>query len=234
MLWMSLQKWQGDSSSRDKVAHGGTREDGSPCAIKSRDDETPCWIYSYTAGAKIIAMDQIEKKRRFRSVRIGTLIAIAVIMLAVIMVLFYAPPEGETNNVRGDFEMTPTLGITNLVEKVDINHTFQYKDVAITVSQAMIATKFSDDRNRAGKYTVRVMVKTQYKGQEILGVDYASLAHLVLPDGTVIGTKRVSVKPVEMPNQPQDGYFDFPVDTQVSLSTLSLRFDTSTTVPFGK
>ncbi len=179
-------------------------------------------------------MDQIEKKRRFRSVRIGTLIAIAVIMLAVIMVLFYAPPEGDTNNVRGDFEMTPTLGITNLMEKVDINHTFQYKDIDITVSQAMIATKFSDDKNRAGKYTVRVMVKTQYKGQEILGVDYASLAHLVLPDGKVIGVKRVSVNPVEMPNQPQTGYFDFPVDTQVSLSTLSLRFDTSTTVPFGK
>jgi hypothetical protein len=179
-------------------------------------------------------MDQIEKKRRFRSVRIGTLIAIAVIMLAVIMVLFYAPPEGETNNVSGDAEMTPTIGITNLMEKVEINHTFQYKGIDITVSQAMIATKFSDDKNRAGKYTVRVMVKTQNKGQEILGVDYASLAHLVLPDGKVIETKRVSVKPLEMPNQPQTGYFDFPVDTQVPLSSLSLRFDTSTTVPFGK
>src|SRR5690349_11565149 len=101
-------------------------------------------------------MDQIEKKPRFRSVRIGTLIAIAVIMLAVIMVLFYAPPEGETNNVRGDAEVTPTVGVTNLMETIDINHTFQYQAVEITVSQAMIATKFSDDKNRAGKYTVRV------------------------------------------------------------------------------
>jgi hypothetical protein len=179
-------------------------------------------------------MDQIEKKRRFRSLRIGTLIAIAVIMLAFIMVLFYAPPEGETNNVRGDAEMTPTLGITNLTETVEINHTFQYKDIDITISQAMIATKFSDDKNRAGTYTVRVMIKTQNKSQEIQGVDYASLAHLVLPDGKVIGTKRVSVKPLEMPGQPQTGYFDFPVDTQVHLSSLSLRFDTTTTVPFGK
>jgi hypothetical protein len=179
-------------------------------------------------------MEQGQKKRRFVSVRVGTLIAIAVIMLAVIMVLFYAPPEGETNNVTGDAEITPTVGITNLMETLEINQSFQYKSVNIAVSQAMIATKFSDDKNRAGKYTVRVMVQTQNKGQDMVGVEYASLAQLVLPDGRVIETKRVSVQPVEMPGKTQTGYFDFPVDTKVSLESLTLRFATTTNIPFKK
>lgn len=179
-------------------------------------------------------MEQGQKKRRFLSVRVGTLIAIAVIMLAVIMVLFYAPPEGETNNVTGDAEMTPTVGITNLMETLEINRRFQYKNVEIAVSQAMIATKFSDDKNRAGNYTVRVMVQTQNKGQDMVGVEYASLAQLVLPDGRIIETKRVSVQPVEMPGETQTGYFDFPVDTKVSLASLTLRFAETTNIPFGK
>jgi hypothetical protein len=178
-------------------------------------------------------MDQAQKKRRFMSARVGTLIAIAVIMLAVILTLFYAPPEGETNNATGDAEVTPTLGITNLMETLEVNHTFQYKGIDITLSQAMIATKFSDDRTRAGTYTVRIKVQTQNKGQSVIGIEYASLAQLVLPDGEVIASKRVSVNPVEMPHSTQTGFFDFPVATKMSLSSLALRFDT-TTIPLGK
>ena len=178
-------------------------------------------------------MSDAPKKRRFLSARTGTLIAIAVIMLAVILTLFYAPPEGETNNATGDAEMTPTLGITHLAETLDINHTFQYKGVDITLSQAMIATKFSDDRSRAGVYTVRVTVQTQNKGQGIIGIPYASLAQLVLPDGQVVASKRVSVNPVDMPNSTQSGFFDFPVATQVPLSSLTLQFGQNT-VPFSK
>jgi hypothetical protein len=177
-------------------------------------------------------MDQTQKKRRFMSARVGTLIAIAIIMLAVILTLFYAPPEGETDNATGDAEVTPTLGITNLMETQAVNRTFQYKGVDITLSQAMIATKFSDDRSRGGTYTVRVVVHTQNKSQSIIGVEYASLAQLVLPDGKVIGSKRVSVNPVEIAHSTQTGYFDFPVAEKVPLSSLALRFGT-TTVPLG-
>jgi hypothetical protein len=185
----------------------------------------------YKAGARIY-MDQAQKKRRFLSARVGTLIAVGVIMLAVILTLFYAPPEGETNNATGDAEMTPTLGITNLMDKMEVNRTFQYKGIEITLSQVMIASKFSDDRNRAGTYTVRIMVQTQNKGQDMIGIQYASLAQLVLPDGKVIASKRVSLDPVEMPHSTQTGFFDFPVATKVSLSSLTLRFDQNT-VPLG-
>lgn len=178
-------------------------------------------------------MEQAEKKRRLRSIRIGTLIAVAAIMLAVILTLLYAPPEGDSDNVTGDVEATPTLGITNLAQTLEVNRTFQYKDIDITLSQAMIATKFSDDRTRAGTYTVRVMVKTKNKSQNLVGIEYASLAQLVLPDGKVIASKRVSVNPEEMPNGGQTGFFDFPVAEKVPLSSLALRFGT-TTVPLGK
>jgi hypothetical protein len=111
---------------------------------------------------------------------------------------------------------------------MDVNRTFHYKGIDITVSQVMIASKFSDDRSRAGTYTVRVIVQTQNKGQDKIGIPYASLAQLVLPDGQVIALKRVSLNPAEMPHSSQTGFFDFPVTTQVSLSSLALRFDQNT------
>lgn len=176
-------------------------------------------------------MSEIRKKRRPISSRIGVLIAIATIMIVVILVLFYAPPESDSNNVTGDLPATPTLGITNLVETVDMNYVFQYKGVDITITKAMIATNFSDDRKRGGTYTVRVMAKTENKGQNPTGIQYADIVHLALPDGTVIAPKRVSVKPLDMPGRPQTGYFDFPISTKIPLSSLTLRFDRETAIP---
>jgi len=176
-------------------------------------------------------MSEKPKKRRRISSKLGALIAVAIILVVVILVLFYAPPEGETDNVSGDYEVTPTVGITNQLEAVDLNHVIQYKDVDITLTKAIVAKGFSDDRKRGGTYTVRVMAKTENKGQSPTGIEYASIVHLVLPDGTVIAPKRVSVKPSEIPGHPQVGYFDFSVSNRVSLSSLMFRFDGETEIP---
>ncbi|MBV9230846.1 MAG: hypothetical protein JOZ18_16170 [Chloroflexi bacterium] len=178
---------------------------------------------------------ETKPKRKFRllprSPRARTALGVAVILLMVIL-SFWAPPEGETNNVTGDQAAVPTVSVTNLIETVSINRNVEVNNVRVTILQAQIAKKFSDDRKRAGAYTVRVQVHTRNNGDTIVGNDYISLVHLVLPDGTMITPKYVSVKPEELPHGFQAGYFDFPVSNPVPLSSLSLRFDSNTVVPF--
>jgi hypothetical protein len=181
-------------------------------------------------------MSQQNTKRSLLSSippRTRVLIGVGIIFLMVLGALFFAPPEGDSNNVTGDLPDTPTVSITNLTNTLTMNHAFTYQNVQITVTKAMLATKFSDDRKRGGVYTVRVMVHTENKGQSVVGIQYASLARLVLPDGEVIAPKLVSIHPAELPGQPQTGFFDFPVSRQVDLSSLALRFGNNTTIPFG-
>lgn len=181
-------------------------------------------------------MSQQTKKRSWLSSlspRTRVLIGVGIIFALVILALFFAPPEGDANNVTGDLPATPTVSITNLVESVTINRNITYNGVQITIQKAMLATKFSDDHRPFGTYTVRVMVQTVYHGPQPVGVKYASVVHLVLPDGQVIAPKFVSVLPVQMPDKTQTGFFDFPVASQVPLSSLTLHFDNNTTVAFG-
>jgi hypothetical protein len=158
---------------------------------------------------------------------------VGIIFVMVLGALFFAPPEGDSNNVMGDLPETPTVSITNLMNTLTMNHAFTYQNVQITVTKAMLATKFSDDRKRGGIYTVRVMVHTENKGQSVVGIQYASLARLVLPNGETVAPKLVSVHPAEYPGQPQTGFFDFPVSQQVALSSLALRFGNDTTIQFS-
>jgi hypothetical protein len=182
-------------------------------------------------------MSQQNTKRSLLSSippRARVLIALGIIFVMVICALFFAPPEGESNNVMGDQPPgTPTVSITNLMNTLTMNHAFTYHGVQITVTKAMLATKFSDDPRRVGTYTVRVMVHTENKGQGVVGIQYDALARLVLPDGEVIAPKLVSIHPAELPGQPQTGFFDFPVSQQVALSSLALRFGNDTTIQFG-
>ncbi|QBD81885.1 hypothetical protein EPA93_40285 [Ktedonosporobacter rubrisoli] len=120
------------------------------------------------------------------SPRNKTILGILIILVVTVLAVLYAPPEGESNNVTGDLPYTPTVTINNLVETVNINRSFTYGDVHITVTKAMLATKYSDDRRRGGVYTVRVMAQAENKGAQPVGVDYISLTRLVLPDGQEI------------------------------------------------
>jgi len=158
----------------------------------------------------------------------------ALAIIAVLVVLaFFAPPEGESNNVTGDLETSPTVSITNLISSVAVKRAIDFQGVHITIMQVMQATKFSDDRKPIGTYTVRVLLQAQNNGQNPIGIRYDTLVRLVLPDGQEIKPKYISVKPVLLPNAAQSGFFDFPTSTQLPLSSLQLRLGTDTMVSFS-
>ena len=175
---------------------------------------------------------QVTRKRPFLSPRARVILGISVIAVLVVL-SFFAPPEGDTNNVTGDPITTPTVTITHLIATGNVNRSVTVDGVQITVTQATLASAFSDDRKRAGTYTVRVMVHTAYSGQVPLGISYDSLARLQMADGTLIAPKLISIKPVEIPGRSQTGFLDFPLATQVPLTELKLSFGDANVVPLG-
>ena len=172
-------------------------------------------------------MEQATKKRRLLSPKMGTIIGIIVIALAAVAVIISGPREAEHDTLFGD-DPTPTVQVTNLLESATINRAIDYQGVHIAFGQVMLATKFSDDNKsvgNVGKYTVRVSMNTSNNNQTSVGIEYASLMYLVLPNGNKISPKLLSVKASELPGQPQSGFADFPVTEQVNLATLKLQFD---------
>ena len=175
----------------------------------------------------------VEQKKRRLSPRTSALIAILVIIVATVMAVLYAPPEGDSDNVTGDLQITPTVAITNLSETINVNRSFDVNGVHVSLSQAMLASKFSDDHKRTGTYTVRVMMQTKNDVQQAIGFDYASLVTLNLPDGQKIKAKLSSVKAVQLPTTPQNGFIDFPVNQRVTLADLKLQFNEQTIIPLN-
>ena len=167
-------------------------------------------------------MAELKVKRPLLSPKMRVALGVGIIALLVVLA-FFAPPEGETNNVTGDQAVTPTLTITHLVETVTVNSSAMLNGVQITVTKVMEAEKFSDDRKRAGTYTVRVLVQTTNAGAVPVGIQYDQLVRLVLADGSEIAPKLIGVQPLALPHTSQDGFFDFPISSQVPLSSLTLR-----------
>jgi hypothetical protein len=158
----------------------------------------------------------------------GTIIGITVIVLAAISIIISGPREAEHDSLFGN-DPTPTVQVTNLLEKANVNRAIDYQGVHVTFGQVMLAKKFSDDRKsvgNVGKYTVRVLMDTKNNRQSSIGIEYASLMYLVLPNGDRISPKLLSVKAAELPGKAQSGFADFPVTEQVSLTTLKLQFGT--------
>jgi hypothetical protein len=176
-------------------------------------------------------MSELKIKRPILSPKMRVALGIGIIAILVVLA-FFAPPEGETNNVTGDQVVTPTLTITHLVDTVMVNSSAMLNGVQVTVTKVMEAEKFSDDRKRAGTYTVRVLVQTTNAGATPVGVQYDQLVRLVLPDGTVIAPKLIAVAPLTLPHTSQDGFFDFPISSRVPLSSLTLRL-TNESIPFS-
>jgi len=160
-------------------------------------------------------------------------LAIAVIAVAVVLA-FRGPAEGESGNVTGDPAFVPTLGITNMIDTLSVNKGMDVQGLHLTVTQVMEATKFSDDRKRAGTYTVRVMMHTKNNGKVPVGIQYAAIMRLVLANGQVITPKYISVLPVTLPDMPQTGFLDFPVDAKVPLASLTLRFGNDAAMTFAR
>ncbi len=169
------------------------------------------------------------KKRGWFSPCVRTLLAIVVIAVAVVLA-FRGPAEGESGNVTGDPAFIPTVGITNTVDILAVNKSVTVQGLRHTITQVTEAAKFSNDRKRAGTYTVRVTMQTKNSGTQPIGIQYASIMRLVLADGQVITPKYISVLPVTLPDMPQTGFMDFPVSSQVALSSLTLRFGSDATM----
>ena len=169
------------------------------------------------------------------SPRMRTLLAIAVIAVAVVLA-FHGPTEGEVDNTSGDPDpaFIPTVGITNQVDALALNKSVDVKGLHLTVSQATEAAKFSDDRKLAGTYTVRVMMHTKNNGSQPVGIQFDSYLRLVLANGQAITPKYISLLPVTLPNGTRDGYADFPLVSQVPLSSLTLQFGSDATMSLSK
>ncbi len=169
-----------------------------------------------------------------KSSRARITLAIVVIGIAVI-VSFFLPKEEDPNIGLINDSAVPTVGVTNPVATLTVNHGAGLRDVHLTVTHVEEAGAFSDDRKPMGTYTVRVHVYMQ-PGAQIqspLGIDYSSFIRLVLPDGQQISPKLIALPPVVFPKQAKDGYFDFPVTAQTPLSALTLSLGNGTTVVFS-
>jgi hypothetical protein len=177
-------------------------------------------------------MSEVKTKRPLLSHRAKVILALAVIFILVVL-SFFAPPEGDSNNVTGDLAITPTVSIIHPVGTLIVNHSAVLSGVQITVTQVQEALAFSNDRKHGGTFTVRVYVRTLNDGHMPVGIDYSAQIRLLLPGGQVIAPKYVTVAPVSLPNQKQDGYFDFPVPSQVDLSSLVLRLGNEAMVAFA-
>src|SRR5713101_2771464 len=91
------------------------------------------------------------KKRPRLSHRAKVILALVIIGIAVVLA-FYLPSEGDSNNVTGD-PVPATLTVTNLVASITVNRGADYNHVHVTVGNVLQANKFSDDRKRGGNYT---------------------------------------------------------------------------------
>lgn len=157
---------------------------------------------------------------------------LALIVIAIMVVCaFYAPPEGDSDNVMGDLATAPTVVATNLIETVQLNNHLTYHGLQFTIIDAKIARKFSDDRKAVGGYTLRVDVFVKNISQNVLGIDYASQVRLLDAQGKAIPTRYISIKPTSVPGSTQTGFFDFVLAQPASLSSYSLQLDNGVVIP---
>jgi len=180
-------------------------------------------------------MSQTENKKRINfSPRARVILALAAIALLVLIVVVFFPRERDSTIVIGD-TVGPTVTATNFVGTLVVNRSFDYNNVHYTVARVTQASAFSDDHKPAGVYTVRVdmLAHSNSSLQNPMGINYPSLVRLVLPDGQSISPKLVSLAPLFLPGGSQSGFLDFPVNTQVVLSTLALKMGNETTVAFS-
>lgn len=173
------------------------------------------------------------KKRPRISHRTKVIIALVIIGIGVVLA-FFAPPEGDSNNITAD-NIPGTLTVTNLVGTIKVNRGADYDHVRITVVDAQQAGSFSDDHKHSGTYTIRVHLTARADaGQQApIGLDYAASARLLLASGQLIAPKLVNMSPSVLPGQTYTGFIDFPAGTKLNLSGLALQLGSSASVPFA-
>jgi hypothetical protein len=175
-----------------------------------------------------------DKKCISLSPKARVVVALAAIAILVLIVIFIFPRERDSTIVIGD-TVGPNVTATNFISTLAVNRSFDYNNVHYTVARVSQASAFSDDHKPAGVYTVRVDVQANSDSnlRNPIGINYPSLVRLVLPGGQSISPKLVSLAPLFLPGGSQSGFFDFPVNTQVVLSTLVLKMGSEATVAFS-
>jgi hypothetical protein len=159
------------------------------------------------------------------SPRTRNLLGVLIILVITILAVMYAPPQGEANNVTGDLQETPTVVVVNQLSALPIQQkTVDLGGIHVSIKRVVLATKFSDDRKRIGKYTLRVLVDTHNTTQNALGYPFDANVHLILPDGQIVATKLISITASSLPQEAQSGFFDFPLQQPVELEQLKLQF----------
>jgi hypothetical protein len=158
---------------------------------------------------------------------------LAIIVIAIMVVCaFYAPPEGDSDNVMGDPASIPPVVATNLIASTPLNQHLTYRGLQYTFVDAKLAQKFSDDRKPLSKYTLRVDVFVKNVSQNVVGVNYATQVHLLDGHGQVVAnTEFISIKPAAEPGSTQTGSFDFPLAQPVPLSSFSLQLANGVVIP---
>jgi hypothetical protein len=182
--------------------------------------------------------DGSEKSSMLRrlSPRTRKLLGVIIILVITILAIKYAPPQGGVSNIMGSQSVTPTVVTVNQLSALPVQQAVDLGGIHVLIKRAVLASKFSDDRKRAGVYTLRVLVDTQNATKNVLGYPFDTNVHLILPDGEIIATKLISVKPSLLPQEEQSGFFDFPLQQPVELEQLKLQFAIDTTtivVPFN-
>lgn len=185
-----------------------------------------------SSPAEVQSPEPVKKRPRL-SHRAKVIIALVIIGIAVVFA-FFAPSEGDSNNITGD-TVPSTLTVTNLVGSMTVNRGADYNHVHFTVVGVQQASKFSDDHKRAGAYTIRVALSVRSdKGQQSpVGINYAAIARLQMADGQRIAPKLVNMSPNVLPNQTYTGFIDFPADAPVTLSGLTLQLGSSSSISFS-
>lgn len=162
-------------------------------------------------------------KTFWQSPRNRTILGIVIIAILVVYTFLFVPKEPDSNLGIANDNVTPTVGITHPTGSLNVNQSMKVQGLHITVTQVQEASAFSDDRTHSGTYTVRVNLIMLNPGNTTVGIKYPDLAHLTLPDGTVIAPKLIAISPDAPPNLQQSGYIDFPFSTPVALSSLSFH-----------
>ena len=114
----------------------------------------------------MVSMSEVKTKRPFLSHRAKVILALAVISIFVVLA-FFLPSEGDSNNITGDSATTPTFTITHLVATLTVSRSVELSSVHFTVTQVQEAAAFSNDRKHGGTYTVRVYIQALNRGEKI-------------------------------------------------------------------
>lgn len=161
------------------------------------------------------------------------LIILAMLVVLVLFMLYSHLPRANGITTASDF-ITPSPVLTHPVGTLNLNRSVDYNGLHITVLQVQEAAMFSDDKKHNGPYIVRIYIKVMNAGSAAINTDYFSAFHVLLPSGQSLGPQTVAIPPTSLPNDPQNGFLDFPLSTQVDMSSLVLRLGNETTVSFGK